>query len=207
MEIRTALGPAIAEVDDVADPAFLLVLTHGAGGGVASADLLAARRAGLDAGAVVARVLQPYRVGGARAPGSPARQDAAWHEVVGELRRRHQGLALVQGGRSNGARLACRTARVVGAVAVVALAFPLHPPGKAGDPDRSRAPELRAAGVPVLVVNGDRDPFGVPAAADVHRLVVLAGQAHALSGDAAAITEAVGAWLRDVLPIASGRPA
>lgn len=206
MEISTSFGPALADLDEPARPAFLLVLTHGAGGGVGSADLLAARQAGLAAGAAVARVTQPYRVGGARAPGSPARQDVAWQEVTGALRSRYPGIALVQGGRSNGARLACRTALAVGAAAVVALAFPLHPPGKAGVPERSRAPELRAAGVPVLVVNGDRDPFGVPDAADVDRLVVLAGEAHALSRQHAAITAAVSTWLREILPLTSGAP-
>lgn len=199
MEIPTGSGPALAELAEPAQPAFLLALTHGAGGGVASADLLAARQAGLAAGAAVAMVTQPYRVGGARAPGSAARQDAAWHEVIGALRSRYPGVPLVQGGRSNGARLACRTALAVGAIAVVALAFPLHPPGKAGVPERSRAPELRSAGVPVLVVNGDRDPFGVPDAADADRLVVLAGETHALSRRPDAITAAVSAWLREVV--------
>jgi predicted alpha/beta-hydrolase family hydrolase len=201
MEIPTTFGRALAEFDEPARPAFLLVLTHGAGGGVASADLLAAGRAGLAAGAAVARVTQPYRVAGARAPGSAARQDAAWQEVIGALRSRYPAVPLVQGGRSNGARLVCRTARAVGAAAVVALAFPLHPPGKAGVPESSRAPELRSAGVRVLVVNGDRDPFGVPDAADVDRLVVLAGETHALSRRPAAITDAVSAWLPGVLPI------
>ncbi len=206
MQVPTAFGRALAELDEPARPAFLLVLTHGAGGGVASADLLAVRQAGLDAGAAVARVTQPYRAGGARAPGSPARQDAAWQEVISALRSRYPGIPLVQGGRSNGARLACRTALAVGAVAVVALAFPLHPPGKADVPERSRAPELRSAGVPVLVINGDHDPFGVPDAADVDRLIVLPGQAHALSRQPQAIASAVSAWLRDVLPAVSGQP-
>src|ERR1035438_6689457 len=125
MEIRTEAGPAIVVIDERPDPAFLLVLTHGAGGGVDSADLLAARQAGLDLGAVVIRVTQPYRVRGARAPGSAQRQDAAWVEIIAALRARYPGIPLAQGGRSNGARLACRTARAVGAVAVVALAFPL----------------------------------------------------------------------------------
>src|SRR5262249_42694518 len=110
MEIPTAFGAAAADVDEAEPAAFLLVLTQGAGGGGATADLLAARRAGLEAGAVVARVTQPYRVAGASAPGSPVRQDAAWQEVVSALRHRYPGLPLVQGGRSNGARLACRTA-------------------------------------------------------------------------------------------------
>jgi predicted alpha/beta-hydrolase family hydrolase len=199
MEVSTVAGPALVDVDDVSSPAFLLVLTHGAGGGVASKDLLAARQAGLDAGAMVARVLQPYRVAGGRAPGSAVRQDAAWLEVIATLRKQYPDLPLVQGGRSNGARLACRTAAAAGAVAVVALAFPLHPPGRADQPERSRAPELRAAGVPVLVINGDRDPFGVPDRADLDRLVVLAGQSHGLSGDPGAITAEVGSWLAGVV--------
>src|SRR5215470_7025523 len=117
MEISTASGPALAEVDVTAGPRakaeILLVLTHGAGGGVASKDLLAAARGGLAADAVVARVVQPYRVRGATAPGSPNRQDAAWLDVIGALRARYPGLAVVQGGRSNGARVACRTAQAV----------------------------------------------------------------------------------------------
>jgi uncharacterized protein len=197
MQIDTVAGPARVEVDAVAAPAFLLVLTHGAGGGVTSADLMAARQAGLDTGGAVARVLQPYRVAGASAPGSPQRQDAAWLDVIAALRASHPGIPLVQGGRSNGARLACRTAQAAGAAAVIALAFPLHPPGKADVPEKSRAGELRSAGVPVLVINGDRDPFGVPDAADADRLVVLKGETHTLSKQRAAIVSAIMAWLSD----------
>lgn len=197
MEIRTAAGPAQAEIDETDQPAFLLVLTHGAGGGVSGADLMAASAAGRERGAVVVRVLQPYRVAGARAPGSVPRQDAAWLDIIAALRERYPGLPLVQGGRSNGARVACRTAQAVGAVAVIALAFPLHPPGKALQAESSRAGELRSVGVPVLVINGDRDPFGVPDAADTDRLVVLAGQTHALSGAKAAITREVSSWLAE----------
>ena len=184
MKIRTAAGPASTELDAAADPPFLLVLTHGAGGGTDSADLLAARQAGLDQGAAVARVLQPYRLRGARAPGSAARQDEAWLEVVAKLRRRFPGVPLIQGGRSNGARVACRTARQAGAVAVLALAFPLHPPGR---PERSRAAELAEAGTEVLVVNGAADPFGVPEAAGAIRVVVLPGATHALKGQGGVI--------------------
>src|SRR5690348_7354129 len=162
----TVAGQALAEVEAAEQPQVLLVLTHGAGGGVASKDILAAKRAGLAAGAVVALVTQPYRVRGASAPGAATRQDAAWLDIIGALREEHPGLPLVQGGRSNGARVACRTAQQAGATAVIALAFPLHPPGKADDPARSRAGELRAAGVPVLVINGERDPFGIPDADD-----------------------------------------
>ena len=198
MEIMTGAGPARTELEAPAKPEFLLVLTHGAGGGVATKDVLAARRAGREARAAVALVTQPYRVRGARAPGSPDRQDAAWLEIISALRGDHPGLPLVQGGRSNGARLACRTAQAAGAAAVVALAFPLHPPGQAGMPERSRAAELRAAGVPVMVISGDRDPFGVPDPADADRLVVLPGETHALSRHPEAIAAAVAAWLRDV---------
>jgi len=204
MEIVTGGGPARAELDQrdgPGRPAFLLVLTHGAGGGVDSADLLAARDAGLRLGAAVARVLQPYRVRGARAPGSPDRQDAAWLETIEALRSGFPGIPLVQGGRSNGARVACRTARTAGARAVVALAFPLHPPGR---PERSRAGELRQAGVPVLVVNGDRDPFGVPDRADASRVVVLPGETHALSRRPQQIRETVEAWLGEMLVRAEG---
>jgi len=196
MEIVTSSGPARVVLDQRAGPAFLLVLTHGAGGGVDSPDLLAARDAGLQAGGAVARVVQPYLVRGARAPGSPDRQDASWLEVIEALRPGFRALPLVQGGRSNGARLACRTATAAGARAVVALAFPLHPPGR---PERSRAAELRQAGVPVLVVNGDRDPFGVPDSADASRLVVLPGETHALSRRPEVIRQVVETWLREVL--------
>jgi uncharacterized protein len=196
VEIVTSFGAALAEIDECPAPVFLLTLTHGAAGGPGSADLLAARDAATALGGAVARVTQPYRVRGGRAPGSAARQDAAWLEIAGALRDMFPGIPLVQGGRSNGARLACRTARAAGARAVVALAFPLHPPGH---PERSRLAELRAAGVPVLVLNGARDPFGVPEATDADRVVVLPGEAHSLAGSPAAVTCAVGTWLRESL--------
>jgi predicted alpha/beta-hydrolase family hydrolase len=196
VEIMTSGGMARAEIDECTPAAFLLVLTHGAGGSPDSPDLLAARDAATALGGVVALVTQPYRVRGGRAPGSAARQDAAWIEIVRVLTDRFPCLPLIQGGRSNGARLACRTARAAGARAVLALAFPLHPPGH---PERSRLAELRGAGVDVLVVSGARDPFGVPDAADAARVVVLPGQAHALSGCPDTITHEVGVWLREVL--------
>lgn len=193
MEISTGFGPARAEVDRQAGARFVLAVTHGAGGGTDSADLLAARDAALAAGGAAIRVLQPYRARGARAPGTPARQDVAWLEIIAALRAEFPGLPLVQGGRSNGARLACRTAQEAGAAGVLALAFPLHPPGR---PDRSRAGELAAAGTDVLVINGSRDPFGIPEASGKTRVVVLPGEAHALRGGAAAITAEAGKWLR-----------
>lgn len=197
----TSSGPARAELDQPDNPAFLLVLTHGAGGGVDSPDLLAARDAGRQLGGAVARVLQPYLVKGSRAPGSPDRQDAAWLEIIEALRPGFPAIPLVQGGRSNGARLACRTARAAGARVVVALAFPLHPPGR---PERSRADELRQAGVPVLVVNGDHDPFGVPDGADASRVIVLPGETHALSRQPGQIRETVESWLSEMLVRAEG---
>jgi uncharacterized protein len=198
MEISTGQGPAEVELDEARKPAFLLIMTHGAGGGPDTKDVLAAGAAAAGLGATVARVLQPYRVHGARAPGSPDRQDAAWLEIVAELRSRYPRIPLVQGGRSNGARVACRTALAAGAQGVVALAFPLHPPGR---PDSSRVGELRGAGVDVLVVNGERDPFGIPARADASRVVVLPGEAHALSRHPAAVGEAVGEWLSELLGV------
>jgi predicted alpha/beta-hydrolase family hydrolase len=203
----TSHGGAVVLLDQVPQPAFLLALTHGAGGGVDAPDLLATRDAALALGGAVARVLQPYRVRGARAPGSVSRQDAAWTEVIAALaggsggsppgpapRRPAGAIPLIQGGRSNGARLACRTALQVGARAVIALAFPLHPPGH---PERSRRGELRAAGVEVLAVSGRRDPFGIPDSADAGQVVVLDGEGHGLSGNPAAVAAAVSAWLHE----------
>jgi len=202
VQINTEGGAAQAELDgDGAAARFLLVLTHGAGGTVGSPDLLAARDAGLQQGAMVARVTQPYRVRGARSPGSAARQDAAWAEIVAALRDLAPGVPLVQGGRSNGARVACRTAAAVSARAVIALAFPLCPPGRS-PAAASRVAELHAAregGAKVLVVNGERDPFGIPGARDADRVVVVPGEAHALKGHRAAVLAAVAEWLAAVL--------
>ena len=196
MKISTEAGPAQVELDRPATATFLLMMTHGAGGGVDSRDLLAVRDVAVGLGGVVARVLQPYRVRGASAPGSPGRQDAAWLEIVEALRADNPGLPLVQGGRSNGARVACRTAIAAGARAVIALAFPLHPPGR---PEQTRVSELRGAGVDVLVVNGERDPFGIPGPEDAARVVVLPGETHALTKNPAGVGAAVGSWLADVV--------
>lgn len=188
----TAYGTAEVTLEGTPSPGLLLVLTHGSGGGVESPDLGALAQAGLDAGAAVARVTQPYRVRGARAPGSAERQDAAWLEIIAALRQRIPGVPLVQSGRSNGARVACRTAQAAGAVAVVALAFPLHPPGH---PERSRALELEAAGTDVLVVNGASDPFGIPEPGGQVTVVVLPGETHALKGSSGDIRRIVAPWL------------
>jgi len=196
VDISTGAGPARVVVDRPEAATFLLVMTHGAGGGVDTKDLLAVRDIAVQLGGVVARVLQPYRVRGARAPGAPGPQDAAWLEVVAQLRDDHPGLPLVQGGRSNGARVACRTAPAAGARGVIALAFPLHPPGR---PEQSRADELRGAGTAVLVVNGERDPFGIPDAKDASRVVVLPAETHSLNRNAAAVGAAVRTWLSELL--------
>jgi uncharacterized protein len=202
-EIMTAAGPALVTLERQERPAFLLVLTHGAGGTPDTPDVLAVRDAARALGAVTALVTQPYRVRGGRAPGSAVKQDAAWAELVGVLRRETAGdavLPLVQCGRSNGARVACRTARHLGAAGVIALAFPLHPPGQ---PEKSRDAELRAAGTSVLVINGARDPFGVPEPDETTNVVILPGETHALSKDPAAVGDAVTAWL---LPPAGPTP-
>ncbi len=209
VRIHTEGGVAEAEIDGLSSdglssedgaPRFLLVLTHGAGGSAAAPDLLAARDAGLRLGGLVARVTQPYRVRGARAPGSPERQDAAWAEVAAALRELAPGVPLVQGGRSNGARVACRTAAAVGARAVIALAFPLRPPQRAAAPDRGdELRRARAGGARVLVVSGERDPFGIPATSDADRVVVVPGETHALKGHRAIIVAVVAGWLPTVL--------
>jgi predicted alpha/beta-hydrolase family hydrolase len=208
-EIMTTAGPAHVALDQPEDgtPAFLVVLTHGAGGNPDTADVLAVRDAARALGAATVLVTQPYRVKGARAPGSAQKQDAAWAELVEVLRRETSrdgaGLPLVQCGRSNGARVACRTARQAGAVGVIALAFPLHPPGQ---PGKSRDPELRGAGTSVLVVNGERDPFGVPEPDEMTSVVILPGETHALSKHPAAVGLAVTTWLSALLPPRGATP-
>ncbi len=164
---------------------------------MATPDVLAVRDAGLQLGGLVALVTQPYRVKGQRAPGNAERQDAAWAEVIRALQESTgTGRPLIQGGRSNGARVACRSAPTVGARAVIALAFPLHPPGR---PDRSRAAELAMAGTDVLVINGRNDPFGIPRRAAGRRVVVLDGETHALSRHPDAVGRAAKSWLRKLL--------
>jgi uncharacterized protein len=200
--IETAAGPAQASMDwPAAKAACLLVLTHGAGGRPDSADVLAVRDAGLALGAVTALVTQPYVVRGARAPGSAGKQDAAWTEIIAALRGQHPGLPVIQGGRSNGARVVCRTAHAVGARGVIALAFPLHPPGH---PERTRVAELPEQPMPTLVLNGERDPFGIPEGGCGIRVIVLSGQAHALSKDPATIGGVAGDWIRGLLASGAG---
>lgn len=200
MELETDGGPArawIREPDRA--PRFLLVTTHGAAGGVDSADLTSLRDAAVAADGVVAAVEQPYRVAGRRTPGgATARQDALWLQTVRQLGDWYPAVPLLLAGRSNGARVACRTAVELNAHAVVALAFPLHPPGK---PERSRAAELRGCAVPVLVINGDRDPFGVPDPEDADTLIVRPGERHDLAKDPAGIAAIAVHWVKEQLSL------
>lgn len=193
VDVATPHGPARVHLRRTTTPRAALLLGHGAGGGVTAKDLVLAADVAVAAGLSVALVEQPYRVAGRRAP-APARQlDAAWTAVAAHLRETDlAGLPLVVGGRSSGARVACRTAGAVGAVAVLCLAFPLRPPGKADRP--SRLPELDGAGVPTLVVQGARDPFGVPPAGPDRQVVVVDGD-HSLGKDHATIRAALERWL------------
>ena len=202
-EVETPHGPANVHLHSVDGPRAALVLGHGAGGGVQSRDLVAATDAALAEGISVALVEQPYRVAGRRAP-APARQlDAAWIAVVDHLRADElSGLPLIVGGRSLGARVACRTAEATGAVSVLCLAFPLRPPGRPDAP--SRLPELEAVKVPTLVVQGERDPFGMPPAGPSRDVVTVPGD-HGLKADLGAVAEAVRAWLAGIPVPASGR--
>jgi predicted alpha/beta-hydrolase family hydrolase len=200
VEIETPHGLARAHLHLATTSTAALVLGHGAGGGIASRDLGSATAAALAEGVSVALVEQPYRVAGRRSP-APARQlDAAWTTVVGRLREREcSGMALITGGRSAGARVACRTAAATEAVAVLCLAFPLQPPRRsAATAAPSRLPELDQLSVPVLIVQGATDPFGMPPAA-AHRTVVPVRGDHSLRSDLEAVGAAVRPWLRGVL--------
>ncbi len=154
--IPTAAGDARIVVAQAADPVLTLALGHGAGGGIEARDLVALAAALPGRGVTVVRVEQPWRVAGRKVAGPPATLDRAWLAVLDAIA---VGGPLVVGGRSAGARVACRTARGVGALGCLALAFPLHPPGR---PERSRLDELVATGVPTLVLQGERDAFGGP---------------------------------------------
>lgn len=173
-----------------------LVLGHGAAGGVGAPDLVAATEAANDARIAVALVEQPYVVAGRKSPAPARRLDAAWTAVVAHLRGDElKELPLIAGGRSAGARVACRTAGELGPVAVLCLAFPVHPPGKGDDPSKSRLGELDAVDVPVLVVQGESDPFGMPPDAPGRTVVKVAGN-HSLK-DTEAVRDAVSAWFAE----------
>ncbi|WP_022919363.1 alpha/beta family hydrolase [Ruania albidiflava] len=195
VQVNTPHGPARAHLHAPNQaPAGALVLGHGAGGGTSATDLVAATGAALRAGWLVALVEQPYRVAGRRAPAPAPQLDAAWRAVLEELVARHlAGLPVVTGGRSSGARVACRTAGDGVTSGVLCLAFPLLPPGK--EESRSRLPELAAVDVPVLVVQGSSDRFGIPPAAPGREVVVLPGT-HSLDRDLPGLEAAVLTWLR-----------
>jgi predicted alpha/beta-hydrolase family hydrolase len=181
----------------VDDPRQLLVIGHGAGGSVESTDLVAVRDSCLAAGIAVARVTQPYRVTGKRAPPTAAKLDSAWAAVIHSLGQSSSlaPLDFIYAGRSSGARVACRAAAdelvIPRPIAVVALAFPVHPPGK---PERLRTGELDAVSVPVLVVQGDRDPFGMPKRRRGRRILTVSGD-HSLKQDSVKVGTAVARWI------------
>jgi predicted alpha/beta-hydrolase family hydrolase len=204
LDLETPHGLARAEVRPAAEPRGALVLGHGAGGSITARDLQAAAEAARTAGFSVALIEQPYRVAGRRSSPAARHLDSAWTAAVAELRAGVlAGLPLVAGGRSAGARVACRTAAATGAVAVLCLAFPLRPPPRATATARpqDRQGELDAVTLPLLVVQGASDRFGVPAGGPARRVVVVPGD-HRLTSDLEAVADAVRAWLLEVVPAA-----
>jgi uncharacterized protein len=197
IEIDTPHGPARAHVTKARGARGALVLGHGAGGGIGSRDLTVAAEVAAEQKFSVALIEQPYRVAGRRSP-APARQlDAAWNAVLAELRKGPlRRLPIVTGGRSSGARVACRTAAETDAAAVLCLAFPLKPPGRADAP--SRQPELDAVKVPVLVIQGEGDPFGMPAPGPNRTVVTVKGN-HSLRTDLQAVQSAIRQWLAQLV--------
>lgn len=197
LDVETPHGLAKAHLYLASKPRAALALGHGAGGAVSSEDLVIVKAVALERGFSVAIIEQPYRVAGRRSP-APARQlDAAWIAAIDYLQARELArLRLVVGGRSLGARVACRTAGAIGAVAVLCLAFPLHAPGRSGG--ASRLDELAAVNVPTLVVQGERDPFGMPPEGEHRRVVQVPGN-HSLKTDLDAVAAAVRSWLDEVL--------
>jgi predicted alpha/beta-hydrolase family hydrolase len=194
IEIDTPHGPARAHVTKVRGAAGAVVLGHGAGGGVTARDLVAAAEAAEAEKFSVALVEQPYRVAGRRSPAPAHQLDAAWIAVVAHLRAKPlKGVPIVCGGRSSGARVACRTAADTGAVAVLCLAFPLRPPGR----EVTRQDELDEVRVPVLVVQGVSDPFGMPSPSPTRNVVTVAGN-HSLRSDLGSVRIAVQEWLSQV---------
>lgn len=200
-EISTPLGPARVRTTGGGERG-TLVLGHGAGGGIESVDLVAVTAVAAEAGWRVHGVEQPWRVAGKRIAPAPPRLDEAWAAVLAALR--DDGALtgpLVVGGRSAGARVACRTARAQAAAGVLALAFPLHPPGK---PEKCRAGELTAVTVPLGVVQGETDSFGTPAdvAAELtgrtNASVYAVPGDHALERNVDVVALAALSWLAEI---------
>ena len=200
LELDTPHGGAEVHLHRVQGAKGALVLGHGAAGGVEAPDLVAATEAGLSEGISVALVEQPYRVAGRRSPASGRQLDAAWIAVVEHLREDELGdLPLIVGGRSLGARVACRTVEETGALAVLCLAFPLQPPARKGKaPSPSRLPELEAVSVPMLIVQGERDRFGTPPTTAQREISRVPGD-HSLRSDPDAVADAVRGWLPRVV--------
>jgi uncharacterized protein len=183
----------------------MLVLGHGAGGGVGAPDIQAAAAVANGLRFTVALVEQPYRVAGRRSPARGPQLDAAWIWIVERLREGElAGLPIIVGGRSLGARVACRTAEATGAVAVLCLAFPLEPPRRASVAPRSRLPELDAGTLPTLVGQGERDRFGIPPPGPSRDVVRVPGD-HGLKTDLEAVAAAVRAWLHDLVATKGAR--
>ena len=208
LDIDTPQGLARAHLDPVADPVAAMVLGHGAGGSVTAPDLLAAARVAREARIAVARVEQPYRVAGRRSPPRAEQLDLAWGTIIEELvGGPWSGLPLILGGRSSGARVACRSAAGMGAIGVLCLAFPLIPPQRKGSTATpTRQPELDAVRVPVLVVQGEGDRFGMPAPSSSRRMISVRGD-HGLKSDLDGVAEAVRDWLPEVLLAGASLPS
>lgn len=166
VDYPTPVGLAHVAIDVPSQPQGLVVLGHGAGGDIDAADLLTVRDAAVNAGWAVARLRQPYRVAGRKAPAPAAALDVAYSAAVAGLRELPglAGLPIRVGGRSSGARVAARVAHAAGATGLLTLAFPLSPPGR---PLVSRIDELTGAGVRTLCLQGTRDAYG---SAEVLRL-------------------------------------
>jgi predicted alpha/beta-hydrolase family hydrolase len=200
-EIDTPSGPARAHIREADSARGAVVLGHGAGGGVQAPDLVAATAAAAEAGYSTVLVEQPYRVAGRRSPAPAKRLDEAWIGVLADLRANElAGLSLVVGGRSLGGRVACRTVEETDAEAVLCLAFPLVPPRRGEKPPQSRLAELEAVDVPVLVVQGESDRFGMPPPGRNRDVVAVVGD-HGLKTDTEAVGDAVRVWLAS-LPLA-----
>jgi uncharacterized protein len=200
VDIETPAGPARVHLEQVDRPRAALILGHGAGGGIAAKDLIAATQVAVSLGLDVALVEQPYRVAGRRSPPRAPVLDTAWTAVAAHLAENElSGLPLVTGGRSSGARVACRTAAATRATGVLCLAFPLQPsPRSTGRQAPSRLPELDSVDVPVLVVQGSRDPFGMPPSGPRRTVVEVAGD-HGLKADVPALRSAVETWLSSTI--------
>lgn len=192
VEIATPQGVARVHHQKIRGPKGLLLLGHGAGGSVTAPDLVAAAAVANDAGFSVGLVEQPYRVAGKKSTPRPPVLDEAWFAVVAKLRPK---VPVIVGGRSSGARVACRTANEVGAIGVLCLAFPLHPPArKDGTPAPDRLDELKAPDAPVLVIQGRNDRFGMPRSTKGRKVVRIEGD-HGLKKDHAALRAAIADWL------------